>query len=329
MGPQELIQVVWEATYKCPSKCLFCYNCWKHDYDNSPEMDLDSFKTILSKLPNFKRFVFSGGEPLLRTDLEELIIDAEKYTDNITVLTSGILITDEVAQMFKKHNIFVQIPFHGLEKTHNKLTGLKNGYKKAIIGVAFLKKYDVRFAITSVANRKNVHELKEVFELGVALGAKELQVIRFMPGGAGMKNVDLMLNGSEYIMMLDALNEVCSKYRIFGASGAPNIYCKYPDENYKNIKLGNCSAGIDWIVIDPSGRIRICNHSPTILGNLLNQNFNEIWQHPILKKFRTNKLIPKECNECDKKFECRGGCRAVAETYYGDLSAPDPLMLIE
>jgi radical SAM protein with 4Fe4S-binding SPASM domain len=72
--------------------------------------------------------------------------------------------------------------------------------------------------------------------------------------------------------------------------------------------------------------MRICNHSPTILGNLTEQSFEEIWQHPLLQKFRNNQIIPKECQSCKQKFECRGGCRAVAETYYGDILAPDPLM---
>jgi radical SAM protein with 4Fe4S-binding SPASM domain len=327
MSNQELIQVVWEATYRCPSKCIFCYNCWKHEYDSSKEMNIDELRIVLKKLPKFNRLVISGGEPLVRSNLEQIIIEIKSFTKNISVLTSGLLLTENIAKMFKKHNIFVQVPFHGLEKTHNELTGVKDGYKRAIIGVAYLKKHKVRFATSTVATRKNINELKKVFELGVGLGASELQVIRFMPGGEGMKNHNLMLKDNEYTMMLESLEEVCSKYRIFSAIGAPNVSCKFPEDKYKNIKIGSCSAGIDWLVIDPSGRVRICNHSPTILGDLLKQSFVEIWQHPLLQDFRQYKLIPKECGGCEKRFECRGGCRAVAETFFGDLKAPDPLML--
>lgn len=322
----ELVQIVFEATYQCNSSCKFCYNCWKNEYDLDEEMTLEKIQTVLQKLPKFKRFVISGGEPLLRSDLENIIRESKKFTKNVSVLTSGILLDQDIAQMLKKYNIFVQIPIHGLEETHNDLTGVKNGYRKAILGIAWLKKYGVRFATTTVANRKNIHELNEIFELGIALGASELQVIRFMPGGEGMKNHELMLSKKEYIKMLEVLNNVCRKYRIFGASGAPNVPCIFPDEKYKYIKIGSCGAGIDWIVLDPSGRVRICNHSPTILGNLLKQDFNEIWAHPLLEAFRSKKVIPKECDGCEKRLECRGGCRAVAETYYGNLYAPDPLM---
>ena len=325
MKGTELIQVVWEATYRCPSKCVFCYNCWKYDYIQEPEISIDQFKVVLKKLPEFKRFVISGGEPLLRSDLEEIIVEAKNYTDNVSVLTSGILLNEYYAELFRDHEIYVQIPFHGMEKIHNELTGVKDGYKRAIMGIAYLKKHNVKFATTTVATKKNVNELKQVFELGVALGASALQVIRFMPGGAGMKNTEFMLNAEEYTMMLDALNSVCARYRIPGAIGAPNVPCRFPEGKYKHITMGSCSAGIDWIAVDPSGRARICNHSPTILGNLLHQEFEEIWQHPILKAFRSLEIIPKECNDCEKRLECRGGCRAVAETYYGSLCAPDPL----
>ena len=168
-----------------------------------------------------------------------------------------------------------------------------------------------------------------MLELGVALGASELQVIRFMPGGQGMKHSNLMLSRNEYEKMLDVLEEVCSRYRIPSAIGAPNIPCVISEDKYRNIRLGDCGAGINWLVVDPSGRVRICNHSPTIIGNLLNQDFKDIWDQQLLKDFRSHKVIPQECNHCEKKLECRGGCRAVAETYYGSLYDPDPLMVME
>jgi len=284
-------------------------------------------RKILKKIPPSKRFAITGGEPLLRDDIEEIIKVGKEYCEGISFMTNGTLIDDDIARMFKKYNLVVQVPFHGMEKTHNKLVGRKDGYKKAIMGVAYLKKHDVNFAITSVGNKRNIHELEKVFELGVALGAKSLRVIRFMPGGQGMQEKELMLNGNEYMQMLEALNRVCKKYKVFGASGAPNVPCKYDLSHLKDIQVGDCSAGIDWLVIDPSGRVRPCNHSPSIVGDLRTQSFEEIWNHQILKDFRAMKLIPDECDGCKQRLECRGGCRAVAETMYGSLKVPEPLMV--
>ncbi len=290
-------------------------------------MSLDQIKLILKKLPKWKLFAITGGEPLLRNDLEEIIIAAKQTSPFVSLVTSGIEIDENVAMMLKRHDVFVQVPFHGLEKTHNSLTRVNDGFRRAIRGVGWLKKYKVTFATTSVATHQNCHELKRVFELGVALGASRIQVIRFMAGGEGLKNPNLALQGREYWQMLQDLEEVCKKYGIKGGLGAPNTPCTFPDAQYTHIYKGTCGAGIDWIAIDPSGRVRICNHSPTILGNLLEQDFHEIWEHPILQRFRNHEIIPQQCQGCDKVTECRGGCRAVAETYFRDLSSPDPLML--
>ena len=326
---KELKQIVFEATYGCASNCIFCYNCWKAGYKKEPELDIKQLRTILKKLPKFKRFVISGGEPLLRPDLKDIIKEGKKYTNMVSVLTSGILLNDDWARMLKKHDVFVQVPLHGMEKTHNAHTRVKDSYRKAIIGIAYLKKHGVRFAVSTVATKKNIKDFKDTLELGVALGAQELLVIRFMPGGEGLKNSELMLDYGEYKYMLETFDAICRKYRVFGAIGAPNVPCVFPDKGYKFISKSSCGAGIDWIAIDPSGRVRICNHSPTILGSLLTQDFKEIWNHQLLKDFRAKKVVPKECEGCEHRDDCRGGCRAVAETYFGSLTAPEPLMLLK
>lgn len=322
----EISQIVFEVTYRCQSNCQFCYNCWKYQYQPLPELTLDQYQQLMQKLPKTKQIAISGGEPLLRHDLREIILALKRLSPNILVITSGIQINNEIARMFKELNVRVQISLHGLEDTHNALTRTENAYQRAIQGIAWLKRNDVKYGITTVVNKKNINEIKQVFELGVALDAQQLQVIRFMPGGEGIKNQDLMLNAREYIKMMEDLDGVCKNYGIIGVLGAPNTPCSFPDEKYKHISKGMCGAGVDWFAIDPSGRMRICNHSPTILGDLTQQSFADIWAHPLLEKFRTNQMIPKACDGCKRRDECKGGCRAVAETYYGDISAPDPLM---
>ncbi len=318
-------QIVVEVNYECNHRCIFCYNCWKNDYVKEHVMTASEFEKVLEKAPDAERYAISGGEPLLRDDIFELLEITKNHSDQIALLTNGVLINDEKARKFSKLGIRVQVPFHGLEKTHDQLVGMKGAYKRAIKGIAYLKKHGVDFAVTSVANRKNIDELERIFELGVALGSKELQVIRFMPGGEGMVHRDLELDDKGYIKMLKALNNVGRKYGVFAAIGAPNLPCRFPEENYRHIHFGKCSAGIDWFAIDPSGRVRMCNHSPTIIGNLLQQDFKEIWNHPVFRDFREGKMVPDECRGCKDLERCLGGCRAVAETCFGDLRAPDPL----
>ena len=67
-----LKRIAHEATYRCPARCVFCYNCWKHDYREEEELRLAEFRAILEKLPSLESFTFTGGEPLLRDDLRGL-----------------------------------------------------------------------------------------------------------------------------------------------------------------------------------------------------------------------------------------------------------------
>ncbi len=134
-----------------------------------------------------------------------------------------------------------------------------------------------------------------------------------------------MLNAKEYERFLSEFDRILSRYRIFGNMGVPNIPCKFPEDRFKALYMTGCTAGVNWLTLDPTGRARVCNHSPTILGDLRKQSFDEIWEHPILRDFREGRMIPDECKGCDKIDDCRGGCRAVAETLYGNWKAPDPL----
>ena len=326
MRIEKLEQVVWESTYRCRSNCIFCYNCWKGEYPQTDELSVDELFVILKKLPKMKRFVISGGEPLLRDDIEEIVITGKKFTDDVILLTSGVLIQQDRARMLKRNDVFVQVPIHGLEDTHNYLTGDQEGFQKMVKGIAWLKKEGVRFGVATVVNKMNVAEFKAILELAIALGASGLQVIRFIPGGIGITHRELLLSRDEYLEVLTILDQICGRYKIYGALGISNLPCVVQNDAFPNINMGTCGAGIDWFAIDPSGRGRMCNHSPTILGDLRAQEFTEIWNHPLLKELRSCRLIPDACEGCEDLNQCKGGCRAAAETFYGSFYEPDPLM---
>jgi AdoMet-dependent heme synthase len=317
--------IVLETTYECNSSCIFCYNCWKDGYDPGPTLSVDEWRPIINKLPDVKRITLSGGEPLTRDDLPEIIDLMKEKTKYVSVLTNGTLIDDNWARIFKEKDVFVQVPLHGLEDTHDSLVGMKGSFRKAIKGIAYLNKNDVKFAVSVVGNNRNIGDIRKIFELAVALGASELLAIRFLPGGEGMRHTDLMMNASEYEKFLSEFDRVLNRYRLFGALGIPNIPCKFPEKGYKALHFSGCTAGVEWLALDPTGRVRVCNHSPTIVGDLREQSFQKVWDHPLLREFRAHKIVPEECKGCEKVDTCLGGCRAVAETLHGDWKGRDPL----
>ncbi len=323
--PKELVQIVLEVTYKCTHDCIFCYNCWKYEYPVAQELTAAQFETVLGKVPRCRQVTLSGGEPLLRKDILDIARAAGNRARTVSLLTNGELLTPELADGLRRQGILVQIPLHGTEPTHERLTRRRGSYRKALEAMALLAEKRMPFGTSTVVMKQNIHELPTVLELSAALGARENITIRFLAGGEGMKCQDQMLSREEALFMLETLDRAPGKLGLRTAVGVPNLPCVIDEKPFRRVNFGACGAGVDWFTVDPSGRMRICNHSPTILGDLTRQAFAELWRHPVLETMRSGGYVPEECAGCDRVGKCRGGCRAASEPLCGSLSVPDPL----
>jgi radical SAM protein with 4Fe4S-binding SPASM domain len=325
-----LEQVVFEITYKCNLKCAFCYNGWKdksNRYKPEPEMNLEQYETVLDRLPTSKRYVLSGGEPLLRKDLFDIVDLMRTRADHVSVLTSGVDITDKIARGFGKRYVRAQFPIHGIRGKHDKITGRKGTFDRLIDGITKIREHGGQYSTSTVVTKANIKDLEDILEFSVAMGSKYLYLIRFLPGGQGSDRNDLLLTQKEIKKSYDVLEKVCKYYGLRGGIGVPNLPCIIKVKRYKHIDFNVCLAGKNWFAVDPSGNLRICNHSPTKYGNLLETPFEEIMKNKTLRLFQKDKIYPKECTGCKDLKDCRGGCRAVAETMYNDLRKPDPMFV--
>ena len=323
-----LVQLVLEVTYKCNHDCIFCYNCWKHEYPVERELTAAEFGAVLEKMPRSAQISLSGGEPLLRKDIVEIAQVAKRRAGHVTLLTTGELLTPKMADELTKVGVFIQIPLHGTEKNHDGMTRRKGSYRKALEAMALLSEKRIPFGTSTVVCSDNIDEFHTILQIVSAMGARESIAIRFLPGGEGLKHPELMMDRKQTKRMMECLEEASRRYGLRCALGAPNLPCIIDEKPFKRINFGGCGAGLEWFTVDPSGRLRICNHSPTILGDLRNQEFKDILRHPLLEKLKKMELVPQKCGGCWHRERCRGGCRAVAETLYNDWSAPDPLFRI-
>lgn len=325
---QILDQVIFECTYRCGLRCAFCYNAWKDEanrYASGPELTVEQYRTLLDRLPPSRRYVLSGGEPLLRRDLFDIVDLMRTKCDQVSVLTSGVDIDKRIAKAFGDRFVRAQLPIHGIRKKHDMLTGKAGSFDRLVNGMSLLKEYGAHFSTSTVVSKANIDELEDILEFMVAMGTRHLYLIRFLPGGAGTDRTDLLLGQREMRRAYDILEKVCDYYGMRGGVGVPNIPCKIKESGYKHIDFNACTAGKTWFSVDPSGNLRVCNHSPKVYGNLLKRPFAEIMKDETLKRFRKDEIHPHECSGCKVVNECRGGCRAVAETMHGDLCGPDPL----
>jgi len=169
-------------------------------------------------------------------------------------------------------------------------------------------------------------------ELAIALGATGLMYNRMNLGAYNLHFADRLLPSPamirENLEMLEALDD---KYKLPIVVSVVVEPCVVDVRNYPSLHFGWCPLAGErsYFTIDPVGNVRICNHSPTIVGNIHRDHFPDIYyHHPYVRRFR--ETWPVECAECapELKEMCGGGCKAAGEQCFGTLERVDPFVTL-
>ncbi len=339
---------VLEITYKCNHNCLFCSCPWeapKSKFTKEKELSIEEWKNIISILmeKGIVNIAFSGGEPLMKKGLEELIEFASNLNarhietsdgqltetikpPNIYVISNGGLMNEKFLDLCQKHNVMLSMSLPGL-KTYNYHT--KSGTPENILHwFAEAKKREISTTVNITATKVNLFELYETISNALIAGADFLLLNRFLPGGRGLKHRDeLFLNKDETNKALEIAEEVLLKANRKGSVGTELPLCLIDKKDYRNLKIGTqCSAGKDFFVIDPSGYIRACNHSEHRLAHF--NEYEKLKTYEYWNKFVMRNYLPEMCKTCQYRFVCDGGCREAAHICGGNINSPDPLFKI-
>ena len=326
--------VAIEITSRCNHKCFFCSCPWEassraanvqtNNTAQHSELSKVEWKKAISHLYKYGtgHISFTGGEPTLRKDLTELIAHAHKVGFTLGLVTNGLALTDEILAACKKYEVLVSISVPGIE-TFEKNTGVDN-----LDGVLNLFAKCKDLGIKTVANiavsKRNFYELYENISYPILRGASYILLNRFLPGGRGLDNAELLLTIDEINTMLDIAEEVLERAGLNGHVGTELPYCiiKNPDK-YKRLQTAStCAAAKGFFVIDPDGYIKTCNHSPVRVAkwNQIDTLKNNVyWQ-----RFVKRDYFPSMCNGCKHTDICDGGCREAAHVYYGSIDNNDP-----
>lgn len=321
--------VTLELTNQCNLRCRHCYASAGEKLEN--ELSLDEIKQLLRELSQAGtvEVEFSGGEPLLRPDLFEIIEYAEGLDFSVVLITNGTLVDRETARTLGSLGLkHVQVSLDGLKENHDYLRG-DGTYEAVLESVRLLAGEGVSVAVRTTVTRRNVGELEEVADLAVSMGASKLGFVRFFPAGRGMAyKEELMLDTEEIMLFCRSIERVREKYKDeLEISADP---CGFFDEDmFKKILRGGsplCSCGKTWCIIKPNGIVSPCDVITFYGGNVRTQKFREIWEKaPIMKTFRdfNSNLLKGSCNACKHNKVCAGYCRALAVLHTGDFFAED------
>jgi len=323
-----------ETTRKCNLSCKYCSTGSNGKYDDAVDMSFDDIvNRILIPAYNLgTKFVgFSGGEPLMRKDIYDLLYEANKIGLRIGIVTNGTLLNDKVLKKIKSilgDNLIVSLGINSFDKDNITTRDLPVDF--TLKQIELLQSHHIRVNISVTIGKFNIHTFPDTIKTIQNLGLPYNR-IPFVPRN----------NPEAYDLMLD--KNILRKYfhptlrNYFGGGTSYHPYF-LPYEIYKKIsgqteeKNGvptNPSVGC-WVgsyyAINPEGEVAPC---PMFLdhvsgGNVLKQNLKDIlYESDLFKKIVQRDKLEGKCGKCKYHFTC-GGCRVMAYYMTGNVFAQDP-----
>lgn len=325
--------IIFEVTGTCNQSCKFCYNYWKRpgELDKSMNSYKKAYKTLkrLYKQVKPESIVFTGGEPLLAERFNELVLFAKIKRSYVTIISNGTAVIFEEYKTLQKLKVgHFQIPLlsHNAE-THDKITGVTGSWEKALSLMKSLLDSGVFLVTPIIITKDNVGDVGKTISLAAKLGIKNIMLNRYSIGGNGLNfQSSIIPDKADLQKAFHEANEIAAKGEISITSNVCTPYCILNPELYKHIAFVECSNNHKDkpITVDIEGNVRICNHSPVVMGNIYETNFNEIIETDYIKSWA--RTIPEFCSKCNVFPKCQGGCRGASEQLGLSITHEDPLI---
>lgn len=324
-------EVMIELEPKCNFNCIFCFN--KNSFAINGREKVKSFSTVSAKKiikaiakSRVKIVRFTGGEPMLRKDLWQLMDCAKSGGLKIRLNANGSLIQDKNTVLRLNYYISsILLPIESYDdKKESELTGHKNSLKKKIKAIKLLKKYGkMTVRAGTVATKENIKDLEKIFNLVIKkLDVDDWEVYRPIPTSENKFPIDR----ADFKILVDKLLKFQKQTnRIFNIVNAVP-FCAYDPEKVDKVSNGALSVdGHIRYAIDPRGFAKPDYYIDKNIGDPL--DVLSCWNNLFMKKMRNLGFIPEKCRGCRFLEKCRGGSRFSAYFYYGRWDAEDPLML--
>lgn len=319
------IRVTFLITRRCNLMCKHCY-IGSSPYDKSSELTFSQVESILKKLAEAGVFViyFTGGEPFVRPDFIEIAELASDLGFGVGISTNGTLLDDNIISRLSNINIVkIQVSLDGARKETHEFVRGKDTFDKTITTIKKLVDYNIPVGITTVFHHKNINELEEILLLANKLKVKGVKISPLMDWGRAKHTL------SEYTFDFEKRIELIKKTIDASSKIGMNLLGEiYIDVGF-DLEPYGCPLTIGLTLL-PNADVIPCEvfaenlRQEVILGNLLHQTVEEVWNSPKARDIRNAALIKhkKECNRCAYLDLCGSYCIAEMYLKFGNLSPP-------
>ncbi len=310
--PPQLRVLFWECTLRCNAACRHCGSDCKATATSKDMPGEDFLKAVDSIRPHVdphKTFIiFTGGEALVRQDLEEVGLELNKREFPWGIVTNGQLLTPERFQKLKAAGMHsLTISLDGFEEAHNWMRRIPNGFQHAVSAIkTVLADGTMAFDVVTCANQRNFDSLRELKEFLINLGLKKWRIFTVFPVGRAAEEPELQLNDRQFTDLLKFIAETNKEGRIMVHYGCEGFLGGYEMEVRNHFY--ECQAGKKVCSVLADGSISAC---PSIRanynqGNIYNDDLWEVWANRY-QVFRDRTWMKTgECAECKMFRYCEG-----------------------
>ena len=336
--------IFWELTKKCNLACVHC-RAESEQIDYSGELDTRQIESVIDDISGRYKpiMVLTGGEPLYRDDIFTISRYCAERGLRVALATNGTLVDAGMARMIRGSGIIrVSISVDGSDAlVHDGMRGIPGAFDRVMKGIDELRSAGVEFQINTTVTKRNEHQLDDILDLAVKIGAKALHLFLLVPVGCGIQIADTdMISPARYEEILNWFYDRSRTSEIeFKATCAPHYYrvirqrarqegrkLSFENDGMAAMTRG-CLAGSGVCFISHRGDVQPCGYLPVIAGNVLTTPFPEIWdKSDLFKTLRDADALKGRCGACEYRVVC-GGCRARAYYETGDYLDEEPFCI--
>ena len=320
-----------ELTHRCPLRCPYCSNPLDLIRADA-ELATEDWKRVFSEARalGVLQLGLSGGEPLVRKDLEELATHARSLGLYTTLVTSGLGLTRQRAERLRAAGLeHIQISIQDADTASAERIAGVSSVKQKRAAAAIVGELGFAFSVNVVLHRANLDRIGEIIDLAAGLGADRLELANTQYYGWGLENRAALMPTRDQVTRAQAIaQEAITRYR-----GRMQILFVLPDyfEQYPKPCYGGW--GRFYLVVAPDGKVLPCHGATQIttltFDNAQDHSLEWIWRESAaFKAFRGDLWMREPCRSCPRKTVDFGGCRCQAFALTGAAENTDPVCVL-
>ena len=317
-----------ELTYRCPLHCVFCYNPLNYAAIENELTTAEWIKVMReARQLGAAQLGFSGGEPLMRDDLEELVDEAHRLGFYTNLITSGVGLNEKRIQALKTAGLdHIQLSFQDSTQEMNDFLSSTKTFELKKRVAALIKQYDYPMVMNVVLHRHNLPHIDKIIEMALSLEAEYVELANTQYYGWAMKNREHLIPSHQQLIEAEA---IVNQYREKIGKTCKLLFV-VPDYFENRPKACMNGWGSVFLGVGPDGAALPCHNAREIPGldipNVRDHSMREIWyESKAFNFFRGYEWMQEPCRSCDEKSKDFGGCRCQALMLAGDASKTDPV----